>query len=357
MRLPVGWASAVLPSPSPWHRHISRWARDLGPFGTAFRLTRAATRRRPSAATRSRSCSCGELDLATADRVVPPRRFHSVGHWRVLSVRRQPWRLHLGPVARHSASQAASRRRNHTHRGAANVLIPALLPPAPCHVAARPAKGRSSRPAGTFGPHGCEAGLFGREWLGAGSQIVGVSLVRPSWECALTPISPGNLLRREGCGEPDLYRRLGYCHGHDRAIGAPHPGEPSRRSRRRRRDASAQLNAPRPKGIRSCRTERWTVRRAKGYGPRRNRGVRRPAELPGGTASDPLTEDRAAGYGTAWNSIRYKRVSSSMGPAWAARRRRASRSASPARRTSSSSIEQKGTSSIESTSIQPGPTG
>src|SRR5262249_32432981 len=81
------------------------------------------------------------------------------------------------------------------------------------------------------------------------------------------------------------------------------------------------------------------------------------ADLLGGDGIRPADRGQVACYRTVWNSIRYPSVSSSMGPAWAARRRRASRSVSPARRTSSSSITEKGTSSIESTSIQPGPTG
>ena len=46
-------------------------------------------------------------------------------------------------------------------------------------------------------------------------------------------------------------------------------------------------------------------------------------------------------YPTTWNAIRYSSVSSAMGPAWAARRRSASRSGSPARRTSASVMSAK----------------
>lgn len=59
---------------------------------------------------------------------------------------------------------------------------------------------------------------------------------------------------------------------------------------------------------------------------------------------------------SAWNSIRYTSVSSSIGPACAARSRSVSRSGSPARRMSSAVIAAKGTSSTLSTSISPGPT-
>ena len=52
-------------------------------------------------------------------------------------------------------------------------------------------------------------------------------------------------------------------------------------------------------------------------------------------------------FGTARNSIRYTGVSSLIGPACAARRRSASRSGSPQRRTSTSVIEEKGMSSTD----------
>ena len=59
---------------------------------------------------------------------------------------------------------------------------------------------------------------------------------------------------------------------------------------------------------------------------------------------------------TAWNSILQTSVSSSIGPACAARSRSVSRSGSPARRTSSSVIAANATSSMLSTSIWPNST-
>ena len=55
-------------------------------------------------------------------------------------------------------------------------------------------------------------------------------------------------------------------------------------------------------------------------------------------------------------STRYSKVSSSIGPAWAARRRSDSRSASPERRRSSLVSAAKGSNSMESTSMDTGPT-
>jgi hypothetical protein len=65
---------------------------------------------------------------------------------------------------------------------------------------------------------------------------------------------------------------------------------------------------------------------------------------------------RPGNAATTWNSIRYTSVSSWTGPAWAVLRRRDSRSVSPAWRTPASSIDEKGTSSTDSTSIMPSPT-
>ncbi len=59
---------------------------------------------------------------------------------------------------------------------------------------------------------------------------------------------------------------------------------------------------------------------------------------------------------TAWNSIRYPSVSSCTGPARANRRRSDCRSFSPARSRSSAVTEENGTSSMDSTSMNAGPT-
>src|SRR5258706_14022678 len=58
---------------------------------------------------------------------------------------------------------------------------------------------------------------------------------------------------------------------------------------------------------------------------------------------------------TTWNSTRYRTVSSWMGPACAARRRRLAMSGSPVRARSSSGIDENGRRSISSTSIRPEP--
>ena len=60
-------------------------------------------------------------------------------------------------------------------------------------------------------------------------------------------------------------------------------------------------------------------------------------------------------YGTTWNSMRYTSVSSSIGPACAARLRSDSRSFSPDRRTSAGVTLENGTISIESISMRTAP--
>ena len=138
-------------------------------------------------------------------------------------------------------------------------------------------------------------------------------------------------------------QRLGDGKASKRRQQGPQPAHrQSEQPPRRPRQAGHQHNADRQhgQGLRDPANRRQTC------------GKHRVSGKHGGSGKHRVSTPRS----TRWNSTRYTSVASVIGPAWAARWRRVSRSGSPDRRTSSGVIAANGIRSTESTSISAGPT-